>query len=173
MRQENSMDKTVAKLERMALYAAALFLAIVVLSSVIQVFSRTIIGKPLSWTEELARYGGIWMIMWAMGPIFRERGHIGVDFIYNKFPETSKRYVDVVNDVITVLTMIAFTAYSVILMINGSGTSSPALRIPMSVIYAGMVLGGALSVFFAVYASIEHTKKNFPKEKVGRKEEKA
>lgn len=163
MRQETKLDKIVYRLERFSLSVAALLLAVTVFSSFIQVISRTVIGKPLTWTEELARFCGIWMIMWAMGPIFRERGHIGVDFLYNKFPKVAKKYVDIVNDCITILTMLAFTIYAAVLMINGSGTSSPALRFPMSIIYAGVFLGGALSVFFATYAAVNHTKANFAK----------
>ena len=167
MSQKNVWNGFFDKLEIVCKYIAGILLAIAVVSSLIQVVSRTILGSPLTWTEEAARYSGIWMTMWAMGPVFRERGHIGVDFIYNKFPNCSKKYVDVVNDLITVAVMGLFTYFASILMTNGAGTTSPALRIPMSIVYSGVVLGGGISMLFALDAAIRHTKSNFGKAKEG------
>ena len=53
------------------------------------------------------------------------------------------------------------SVFAVILLKNGARTSSPALRVPMSVIYSGVVIGGGCSVLFAIYAAIGHTKSNF------------
>ena len=161
MKKSNPFDTVIHVLDKICSGLAALFLAIAVGSSVIQVVSRTVLGSPLTWTEEVARFAGIWMTMFAMGPIFKERGHIGVDLIYNKFPNASKKYVDIINDLITIAVMLLFTVFAVILLKNGARTSSPALRVPMSVIYSGVVIGGGCSVLFAIYAAIGHTKSNF------------
>ena len=156
MQQKNFFDILIVKLEKVCNAVAAILLGITVGSSAIQVFCRTVLGKPLSWTEELARFGGVWMVMWAMGPVFKARGHIGIDFLYNKFPDPLKKYVDIIDDLVTIGVMAAFTYFACILMSNGARTASPALRIPMSWVYSGVVLGGACSVLFAVHALLYH-----------------
>ena len=66
-----------------------------------------------------------------------------------------------VTNAISWLCFVVFTVFAVILLKNGARTSSPALRLPMSVIYSGVVIGGGCSVLFAIYAAIGHTKENF------------
>lgn len=165
MQQNNIFDKVIQVLEKICNAVSAVLLAITVASSAIQVFCRTVLGSPLSWTEELARFGGVWMVMWAMGPVFKARGHIGIDFLYNKFPHVSKKYVDLFDDLVTIGVMIAFTYFACILMNNGARTASPALRIPMSWVYSGVVLGGGCSVLFAVHALLYHRREHSEEEK--------
>ena len=145
-------------------WVSIILLAICVASSLIQVVSRTIFNSPLLWCEEVARYSGVWLIMWAMGLIFKVRGHIEVDFFYSHMPKAVQKYLDVINDVITIILMICFTYFAVQLMINGADTNSPSLRLPMSAVYSGVVLGAGISVLFAIYAAVSHTKEIFTKE---------
>lgn len=160
MQQNNIFDKVIQLLEKVCNAIAAILLAVTVGSSAIQVFCRTVLGSPLSWTEELARFGGVWMVMWAMGPVFKARGHIGIDFLYNKFPDRFRKYADIFDDLVTIAVMAAFTYFACILMKNGARTASPALRIPMSWIYSVVVLGGACSVLFAVHALLYHRREH-------------
>lgn len=155
------VDKIISIAEKICIAIACIMLAIAVISSFIQVVSRSILGRPLTWTEEVARFSGILMVMFAMGPVFKERGHVGVDFIYNKLPKCLKKYIDIINDAVTIVVMFLFTFYGIILMNNGSRMASPALRIPMSTVYFGLVLGGGFSILFAIYAAAKHTKSIF------------
>ena len=161
MKQMSVTEKFINILERICISIAAIMLAIAATSSLIQVISRSIIGRPLTWTEELARFAGILMVMFAIGPVFKERGHVGVDFFYNKLPKGFRKYIDVVNDLFTIAVMVLFTYYAVILMENGAKMMSAALRIPMSYVYVGVVIGGGFSSIFAFYAAVKHTREVF------------
>lgn len=155
MRENCFFERLIRTIEKILEYIVVLLFVIVVLSSLIQVVSRTIFGRPILWCEETARFAGIWMIMLAMGIIFKERGHIGVDFFYNKMPKKVQGVLDYVNDFFTTAVMTLFTIYSAQLLVKGYSTPSPSLRIPMGVIYIGVVLGSALSVLFCIYAIIK------------------
>ncbi len=155
------MKKFFDILEKLVEWVSVILLLICVASSLIQVVSRTLLNNPLLWCEEMARFSGVWMIMWAMGLIFKARGHIEVDFFYSHTPKAMQKYLDIINDVITIVLMVCFTCFAVQLMMNGAGTKSPSLRLPMSVIYSGVVAGAGISVLFAIYATVNHTKEIF------------
>lgn len=167
MTKTNGFDRLIAFLEKLVEWVSIVLLAICVGSSLLQIISRTIIGKPLTWCEEVARFSGVWMIMWAMGLVFKARGHIGVDFFYSKMSRKVQRVLDPINDLFTICLMILFTYFSAQLMVNGYGTKAPSLRIPMGFIYSGMVSGAGLSVLFAIYAAIQNLRKNAEERKNG------
>ena len=58
------------------------FTAIVVM----QVVARYLLNSPLTWSEQVARYLFIWMIMLGTPLLFRMKGHIVFDLLFNKLP---------------------------------------------------------------------------------------
>jgi TRAP-type C4-dicarboxylate transport system permease small subunit len=69
---------------------------------------------PLTFTEELARYLMIWMALLAVSSGFAHREHIGVMFVFERFPPQMKRWLALAFDIIA----FGFFAY---LLINGVG----------------------------------------------------
>ncbi len=56
------------------------------------VFFRYVIGNPLSWTEELARYLMIWAGLLAVAVCVARREHIGFSLIIDRVPSSFRRY---------------------------------------------------------------------------------
>ena len=69
---------------------------------------------PTTFTEELARYLMIWMALLAVSSGFAYREHIGVMFVFDRFPPQMKRWLALVFDIIA----FGFFAY---LLVNGVG----------------------------------------------------
>lgn len=80
--------------------ACVLLLVLLVLDVWLGVIVRYAIPLPLTFTEELARYLMIWMALLAVssGIVYRE--HIGVEFVFQRFPPEMRRWVAVGFDVI-------------------------------------------------------------------------
>ena len=68
-----------------------LAMALLVIDVVWGVFTRDVLEKPSSWTEELARFLLIWTSLLGGALAFHAKGHLGVDYFVQKFhPEVRK-----------------------------------------------------------------------------------
>lgn len=89
-------------------------MAILVIDVWLGIMARYVLPFRLTFTEELARYLMIWMALLAVSSGFAYREHIGVMFIFDRYPPQMKRWMALLFDVIA----FAFFAY---LLINGIG----------------------------------------------------
>jgi len=89
-------------------------MVVLVLDVWLGMLARYVLPFRLTFTEELARYLMIWMALLAVSSGFAYREHIGVQFIFDKFPPQMKRWVALAFDAIA----FAFFAY---LLVNGIG----------------------------------------------------
>ena len=71
-------------------WISGLLLVAFTLLTLAQVISRYIFSMPLSWSEQLARYMFIWMLMLFMPVIMRHGNNLGFDLIINKLPKTAQ-----------------------------------------------------------------------------------
>lgn len=78
-----------------------LLLALLVLDVWLGVLVRYVIPLPLTFTEELARYLMIWMALLAISSGIVHREHIGVEFLFDRFPPTMRRALAVTFDVVS------------------------------------------------------------------------
>lgn len=60
---------------------------------IVQIFSRQILGSPLTWSEELARLIFVYVGMLGVSLGIRNRQHIYIDFLYEKLPKKIKKII--------------------------------------------------------------------------------
>lgn len=111
-----------------------------VVATILQVVFRYVLSSPLVWTEELARYLGIWYVMLSIGIIHSEYGHIGLDILPDGF--TLPRLL---------LTNLASLIYSLFIIVEtpdflkvASARLTPALRLPATFVYVAIPIGFVL-----------------------------
>lgn len=77
------LDGWVARLE-----AAFIVLLVTLLTAVTaaQVVTRYVLGNPLIWSEEAARYLFVWVSMIGAALALREGGHFGLDMLIRRMP---------------------------------------------------------------------------------------
>jgi TRAP-type C4-dicarboxylate transport system permease small subunit len=114
----------------------------------IQVLFRYALNSPLAWTEELARFLFIWMTFVAGVAAARKGQHIGVELIVNMLPSIGRKAIGIFAHLVTTVFFGIISYYCVSLWDKLSSQRSPALTIPMSVVYLGIVMG---SVFMGLY----------------------
>lgn len=135
-----------------------LFLVIIV-ATVAGVFFRYIVGTPLVWSDELARFSLVWMIFLGAAVVSFKESHLIVDFIYDY---TSP----LITKILKALSILVVFAFLVILVISSfdllrvSGfNTSPALGIPLSYWRASVVVGSILMIIAMIYNQITRVKK--------------
>ena len=124
--------------------AIAIFwgLAIIVF---LQFFTRYVLNDSLAWTEEIARYALIWVVFVGAVMVTRRNSHIAVELVSNLLPPNALRasllaFIDLVK-----LGFMGLLAYfSVTIVERMHYQRMTVFDLPMSYVYAGVVLGCVL-----------------------------
>ncbi|BFL46619.1 TRAP transporter small permease [Lactonifactor longoviformis] len=127
--------------------SAVTFLGILA-ATLLQVLFRYVFNKPLLWTEEIARYLGIFAIMMASSIALKHDQHIGIDFLSSKLPAPVQKWVKAFYALVIMGVMGYLGIYTAILMGQTFFTPTPAMRIPIGIPYLGMFLGYLCSFVF-------------------------
>ena len=127
----------------------AVFAAITLMGG-LQVFSRFILNRPLNWSEELQIYGHIWMIFLTIPIAYNRGSHILMTMLLDRLPARAQKTVAVAVDVLWLWLGISIVIYTMRLVRVATFQRSPALEVPMSYVYGGMVVGGAYMVLVAL-----------------------
>ena len=109
----------------------------------IQVFMRYVMSASLSWSEELARYMFIWLIYLGISYGAKIMKHIKIDASLGLFPVRIRPYIVIVGDVVFLLfsIYITYSAYTLVMRQIRFGQTSPAMGIPLWIVYAAPMVG--------------------------------
>jgi len=127
---------------------------LMVIDVIWQVASRYLLSKPSSFTEELARFLLIWLVVLGAAYLNGQKEHLSMDFLLNKLPPDQK-----VKRLKIIEIMMALFAFVVMVIGGGNlvfttlllGQESPALHMPLGYIYAIVPLSGLLILFYSLY----------------------
>lgn len=142
----NAIDRVLSVIEKRMIQVLFIFMTIITL---IQVFNRVLFNYPMPWGDEAARYSFIWVVYIASSYAVREKVHIGVTALVQKFPAKIKRISDLLTYVVCFLFSLGLfiLAVQIMKMQISMVQTSPALRLPMEYVYAGLAAGGLLMTF--------------------------
>ncbi|MFC2165789.1 TRAP transporter small permease [Acidobacteriota bacterium] len=123
---------------------------VIVLAIFLQVVSRYAFNSPPSWTEELARYCQVWIIILTSSICIRKGSHLAVDYLSHKFSPTLNHLLQILIGFLIAVYVAVVTVFGWKLMLVGHYQVSPAMQIKMSYIYIIFPLGGLLMFVEAV-----------------------
>ncbi|MFG6147825.1 TRAP transporter small permease [Halobacillus sp. B23F22_1] len=104
-------------------------------------------GNSLSWSEELGRYCFIWLVYVGISYGVKKQRHIKVDVMLLLLKGKGKLLLAIVANIIFLAfsIFVVFYGYTISSQLFGFGQASPALHIPMGVVYLATPLGFALT----------------------------
>jgi TRAP-type C4-dicarboxylate transport system permease small subunit len=111
-------------------------LAVAVLVIALQVVMRYVVGQPLGWTEQMARYLFIWMVMLGIPIMFHRKIFMAFDLLLQALP----KIVQLVMNYVIKLSICFFAAYwlwySLQLIAATWGKLTSGIKMPLAVIYS-------------------------------------
>src|SRR5690242_14986449 len=108
----------------------------------LQFFTRYILNDSLAWTEEIARYGLMWIVFIGGAMVTRRNTHIAVELLSNVMkPGPARAIVLAVVDIIKLafLGLLAFVSWTITERMHYQRMT--VFDLPMSYVYAGVALG--------------------------------
>ena len=127
----------------------------------IQVIMRYVMRNSLVWSEELARYLFIWLIYMGISYGAKIMKHIKIEAALGLFPKKVRPFIVIIGDVLFLgfSLFITYTAFTVVQRQIGLGQKSPAIHMPMWIIYAAPMVGFALASIRQIQTILYRVKK--------------
>jgi len=130
---------------------SAAFLSVTVSVVIINVVLRYGFRSGLFWVEEVATTAFIWSIFVGAAAVYKRKMHIGIDLITRLFPESVRRIIVVVIDLM-MITINSYVCYLSVLIIQSNRLkTTPVLNIPALYVNMAITVGFGLITLHALY----------------------
>lgn len=145
-----TIDAALGGIQRVAEILIGLMLAVMILVVFAQTFFRYVIFASLPWSEELSRFLFVALIALGINIGISRNMMVRIDVLDARLGPSAKRYVEMGRQVVGIV-MNAFFAYSTIELVQiGLRQQSPALGIPMAIMYVTLMIGFVLAALASV-----------------------
>ena len=142
-----------AKIDSFLSKILVLIMSVMVINVLWQVFTRYVTGDPSSFTDELARYLMIWVGVLGAAYVSGKNLHVAIDIIPSRQKaKTRERLKIVVTLLIILFVLFAFVigGSRLVYVSHILGQHSPALQIPLAVVYIIIPISGALIMYYKI-----------------------
>ncbi|MBR1486009.1 MAG: TRAP transporter small permease [Synergistaceae bacterium] len=112
-----------------------------------QILMRVFAQNSLSWAEEIARYFYVWSVFLSVSCTIRKKNILRVDLLLQIMPRALKKIFEILLGLADTILYgyLAYCSVTVVQNVQASAQTSPALRIPMYLVYAIVPVGFALA----------------------------
>lgn len=136
-------------LERLADALLVLLFLLIFALVLAQVVCRYVLGSPLVWSEELARYAFMWlgMLAWSLGS--RRRSHIAVTFFVERMPPAIRFALAIAVQASIILFCVLLVWHGVALTLRNVGLAAVTMPLSFALVYAIVPVGALMMILHA------------------------
>lgn len=151
------MKKLDSILDKIEEILCTLFVMVMAFAILIQVINRNTVQLSFTWGEELARYCMVWLTFIGISAGVKQGSHIGVDALLNVLPANVQKGFRILVSLIVTGLYLYMTVLSVeiTLGIRETRQVSPAMQVPMYIVYAGLIVGMFMSTLRSLQATAD------------------
>lgn len=135
---------------------AIITLSFMVILITYQVITRYFFSNPSVYSEVLAKYLFIWLVLIVGAYVFGKRDHMSIVFIKEKFSVKNQNYINILIDLIVIvfaIVVIGVGGYRSVLIQFGQQDS--ILPVSAGIIYLALPISSVLIVFYSICNFIE------------------
>ncbi len=111
-----------------------------------QIVYRWALGRSFYWTDEVIVYSMVWVTFMGAAVAVARDSHTRIDFFVSLLPARVRKWVQAFGDVVCAVFMILLCNYSLPIFAMNTNNLSSALKMPLSIVYLSLIVGGALMV---------------------------
>jgi len=141
-------------------YCMVVLLAVMSVVIFAQVVSRYVFSNSISWSEEIARYIFVWVVYFAISYGVKVNAHVKVDAFITFMPNFMAKPIRIISNFLFLVFCGLMMVYGVKVVdfILASKQSSPALGMPMGLVYLAVPVGFTLTAIRLVQDTIAKLK---------------
>ncbi len=126
----------------------------------VQVFMRYVMQSSLTWSEELARYIFVWLIYMGISYGAKIMKHIRIEAAVLLLPQKGQRYAEILGDILFLgfALFVVVTSWGIVQKQLMLGQTSPAIQMPMWMLYSAPMVGFALTAVRQVQAIVHRVR---------------
>jgi len=145
------VDKLAWIVERIAAIPCMIAIGGMTVIVIIGVIFRYVLGNPLGWTEEAARYLMIWAASLAVSMGIMKGEHVGINLMVNAFPPKIRRWMAISVHLAILAFLWVLMQRGYLMAINGRNQFSPLLGVTMVWSLAAIPIAGLLAMLQTVF----------------------
>jgi TRAP-type C4-dicarboxylate transport system permease small subunit len=123
-----------------------------------QVFWRYVLKDSLYWSEEVMRYMNVWTIFLGISIGIPRNSHVAIDAIIRALKGRVKFGVTMFVYLASLMFFVMMLFVGIKFTIYNMGQLSPAMMVPMSMIYMALPVSGFFSILFMVGEIMKYVK---------------
>lgn len=142
------------------MYVCIALMSAMTLILAVQVFMRYVMQASLTWSEELARYIFVWLIYIGISYGAKIMKHIRIEAAVLLLPQKGQRYAEIVGDVLFLgfACFIVYTSWGIVQKQLMLGQASPAIQMPMWMLYSAPLVGFGLTALRQIQAIVHRVR---------------
>jgi TRAP-type transport system small permease protein len=140
----------------------AILMAVMVGTVILQVYCRFVLGNPLSWSEELARYAFVWITFLGAAVAYRHGAHIIVETVVVLLPRRAQVALAWLVDALMTVALLVLLLQGLNIVEVNSNVEATMLEIPMSWVYGAVPVSAAIMLAYQVERTIRRIRGTLP-----------
>jgi TRAP-type C4-dicarboxylate transport system permease small subunit len=130
----------------------------------LQFFTRYIMNDSLAWTEEIARYGLMWLAFIGGAMVTRKKTHIAVELLGNLMkPGLLRTLLFALVDIVTLGFLGLLAYFSVTITQRMEFQRMTVIDLPMSLVYGGVAVGCFMMLARQIWTVWTHARQGWQK----------
>ncbi len=128
-------------------------MSLLVLTVLLQVFMRYVVGSPVTFTEELSRFLLIWLGLLAASYAYRLRMHLALDLLILKLDKKGRTVLNVIIHSLIALfsaVVLVYGGVQLVVLTWVLNQYSPALGVSMAYVYLVLPISGSAIIIYAL-----------------------
>lgn len=117
---------------------------------ILQIVSRYVFNRPISWTTEIQVLGYIWLVLTGAGYVMRMKRHVSFTVFYDAFDAKVQRIMRVAGNLLLSVTYLILLPFTVRYVLSETG-SSAFFRIPRVWYFLPMILFVFTTICYSLY----------------------
>lgn len=140
------------------MYFTVLLLACLIVLTFAGVLKRYIFRSPITWMEEVQALLFMWITFIGGGAAFRNASHVSVEILVDSLPKKIGGLIERFDVLIqlVILGYLCYQEFSYYFQLTSTNKVTNLLRIPYSLAYLALPIGGILMIVSMLWASYRH-----------------